>query len=190
MSQKVPHGFATSPFGSGHFAPWDFGPGRFTPGPFGPGRFAPRTFRHASFLDQDVSPPDFLDLDVSPPDFLDLDVSPPDFLDLDVSHPNILDQDVSPPDNCFIIQNICFSWKFCHLGEFKSNLVDVASQSMWHYDLTSGTMRHYLKRHKHPCDFRTLHHKPCNMNLWWSILDAKSSSEYEILFASKTSSLL
>ena len=28
------------------------------------------------------------------------------------------------------------------------------------------------------------------MNLWWSILDAKPSSEYEILFASKTSSLL
>ena len=28
------------------------------------------------------------------------------------------------------------------------------------------------------------------MNLWWSILDAKPSSEYEILFAPKTSSLL
>ena len=28
------------------------------------------------------------------------------------------------------------------------------------------------------------------MNLLWSILDAKPSSEYEILFASKTSSLL
>ena len=28
------------------------------------------------------------------------------------------------------------------------------------------------------------------MKLWWSILDAKPSSEYEILFTSKTSSLL
>ena len=28
------------------------------------------------------------------------------------------------------------------------------------------------------------------MNSWWNILDAKPSSEYEILFASKTSSLL
>ena len=68
-------------------------------------------------------------------------------------------------------------------------LDDVASQSMWYYDVTSGTMRYYLKWHYHPCVIRTLHHKPCNMNLWWSILDAKSSSEYEILFASKTSSL-
>ena len=36
----------------------------------------------------------------------------------------------------------------------------------------------------------TLHHKPCNMNLWWSILEVGPSSEYEILFASTTSSLL
>ena len=80
--------------------------GLFAWGLSGSRRFAPRTFRT-----QDVSPRDVLDLDVSLPDISDQDVSPP----------NILDQDVSSPDNCFIIQNICFSWKFSHLGEFTSN---------------------------------------------------------------------
>ena len=31
---------------------------------------------------------------------------------------------------------------------------------MRHYDVTSHTLRHYLKRRHYPCDIRALRHKP------------------------------
>ena len=34
---------------------------------------------------------------------------------------------------------------------------------MRHYDVTSQTMRHKLKRRHHPCDIRALCHKPCDI---------------------------
>ena len=83
------------------FAPLRFGPGRFAPGRFGPGHFAPRAFRHGTFWTWTFRTGRFGSGLVAPI-MLDKDVLP-------------------PPDNCFIIQNICFCWKFCHLGEFTSN---------------------------------------------------------------------
>ena len=102
--------------------PWHFGPGRFAPR-FWTRTFRPRTFWTWMFCTQDVLPQDFLDLDV---------------LLQHVSPPNILDQDVSPPDNCFIIQNICFSWKFCYLGEFTSNF-------SWHCFTIHVTLWRYVR---------------------------------------------
>ena len=124
-----------------------FGPGRFAPCLFGPGCFA------LDILDLDVLPPEILDQDVSPPDLLDLNVSHPgrfatrrfepghfvlDVSDQDVSPLNILYHHVTFPDNCFIIQNICFSWKFCHLGEFTSNF-------SWHCFTIHVTLWHYVR---------------------------------------------
>ena len=103
--------------------------------------FRTRSFRPLTFLVQDVSLPAFWTRTFCPLRFWTrmFRPPPPHFLDLDVSHQgrfdmgllglrrfapgrfglarfarpvNILDQDVSPSDNCFIIQNICFSWKF------------------------------------------------------------------------------
>ena len=153
-----PPDFLDRTFRPRHFLPKAFRPQPFWTWTFRPLIFWTRTFRPRTFWAWT-----FRTQDVSPPDFLDLDVSRPDVSDQDVSLPIILDQDVSPFDNCFIIQNICFSWNSVISENLRQILVDVASPSMWHYDVTSGTMRHYLKWHYHPCDIRTLHHKSCNM---------------------------
>ena len=129
-------------FGPGRFAPWYFGPGRFAPWDFGPRRFAP------GLLDLDFSHPRrFATGPFGPGRFTPGHLGPGRFTS------NILDQDVSPVGNCFIIQNICFSWNFCHLGEFTSNFswrCFIIHMTLWHYvrdyatllEVTLTSMRH------------------------------------------------
>ena len=159
-----PRRFAPCLFGPGRFAPWYVGPVPFAPWDFAPGRFGPGRFAPRTFRHGTFWTWTFRYRTFRTTTFRPLII--------------------------VLLYKIYVSVEICHLRDLRQILVDLASQSMWHYDVTSGTIRHYLKLHIHSRDIRTLHHKPCNMKLWWSILDTKPNSEYEILFASKTSSLL
>ena len=118
-------------FGPGRFAPWYFGPECFAPWDFGPERFAP------DVLDLDVLHPGrFVTCLFGPGRFAHGRFGPGRFA------PNILD-----PANCLIIQNTCFSWKFCHLGEFTWHFswrCFTIHVTLWRYvrDYASQTMQH------------------------------------------------
>ena len=129
--------FAPQPFGQ-NVSPLTLWTWTFNPLTVWTRTFRPWTFWTLMFRAQDVSHPDFLDHVVSPPDifgpgrfapclfgparFAHWYFGPERFALRTFRHGTFwTDQDVSSPDNCFIIQNICFSWKFCQLGEFKSN---------------------------------------------------------------------
>ena len=63
------------------------------------------------------------------------------------------------------------------------------SNGSWHCFTIRVTLWHYGRDYAtllETCDIRTLHHKPCNMNLWESILDANKYQKWDPLRAMKT----